>query len=398
MEGKVKKLLEISREKMDDAAERQEYERAAQWRDLIYTLENIKEKPKMISVGLENKDIIGFAREKNDAVLYVFMMRKGKVSESESCSMEETVERSPQESLPLHVDRFYRKRKSWPDKILLPFQPDQKKKLEDRISRRAGKKMALVVPIKGKNKKLVELANRNADISLREKSERRLPLAEIQRLLGLERIPRRIEGFDISNTGGEESVGSVVVFEQGQPQKKEYRKFRIKTVKGPDDVASLQEIVRRRYIRLNCEKKPLPDLVFVDGGKGQLHAAKKALARMGLEDLPVASLAKKEEIVYSPTHAQGLKLDRTSPALKLLQNIRDEAHRFAISYHRKKRKKKSFQSELDGIPGLGPKRKALILTKYGSLGEIKKSSVEELTKLVGKKVAAKIHEKFERKK
>jgi excinuclease ABC subunit C len=252
-----------------------------------------------------------------------------------------------------------------------------------------------VVPVKGKNRKLVELANKNADNLLGESSQNLLPLKEAQALMGLEKIPIHIEGFDVSNTGGEESVGSVVVFSQGIPQKKDYRKYRIKTVTGPDDVASLQEIIRRRYTRLIREKKTLPDLVFVDGGKGQLNAARKALEQIGLKQLPVASLAKREEILFSFSHPQGLKLDRTSPVLKLFQYIRDEAHRFAIAYHRLKRKKRSFSSQLDGIPGLGPKRKSLILEKYKSLGEIKKSSTEELAKLVGKKIANRIRQKLE---
>ena len=240
----------------------------------------------------------------------------------------------------------------------------------------------------------MELADRNAEIVLRETSIDLLPLEEAQRVLNLERNPRRIEGFDVSNTGGEESVGSVVVFEDGHPRKQEYRKYKIKTVKGPDDVASLQEIIQRRYTRIKHENKALPDLVLVDGGKGQLNIAKKTLNHLGLENLAVVSLAKRNEIIFTPTHEQGLILDRTSPVLKLLQHVRDEAHRFAISYHRIKRKKRSFESELDGIPGLGPKRKSLILTKYKSLAEVKESPVEELGKIVGKKVAAKILEKL----
>jgi excinuclease ABC subunit C len=394
MEGKVEKLLKISRERMKKAAEQQEFEQAAQWRDLIHTLENIKEKPKMISVGLDDKDIIGFAQQKDSTALYVFVMRKGKVSESERVLSKENDKMSPADSLSLHLFRFYQNRKNWPDKILIPFQPSHKQKLKDEISRLAKKNVKLMVPQKGKNRKLVDLADKNAEIVLQEISHRLFPLQEAQEILDLERIPRRIEGFDISNTGGEESVGSVVVFEEGHPRKQDYRKYKIKTVKGPDDLASLQEIIRRRYTRIEREKKTLPDLILVDGGKGQLNVARKTLKQMDLENLTVISLAKRDEIIFTPAHAQGLKLDGTSPVLKLFQHIRDEAHRFAITYHRKKRKKRSFESELDGIPGLGPKRKFLIFTKYKSLAEIKKASVDELAKMVGKKVAAKILEKL----
>jgi len=392
LEGKVEKLRNISRKKMLKAAEREEFEQAAQWRDLIHTLEHIKEKPKMISVGLDDKDIIGFARQKEKTALYVFLMRKGKVIESESVLQKKTGNISQEESLSLHIKGFYQGRKNWPEKILIPFLPHDKQKLQQKISHLAKKKVQLLVPRQGKNRKLVELADRNAEIVLQEINIALFPLEEAKKVLDLENIPRRIEGFDVSNTGGQESVGAVVVFENGCPRKQEYRKYRIKTVQGPDDVASLQEIIRRRYERIKKEKKALPDLILVDGGKGQLNIARKTLKNMGLENRAVVSLAKKEEKIFTPANKQGLLLDRTSPALKLLQHVRDEAHRFAISYHRTKRKKRSFESELDGIPGLGPKRKLLILAKYKNLASVKKSSVEELAKITGKKVAAKICE------
>jgi excinuclease ABC subunit C len=394
LEGKVEKLLNISRQKMLKAADRQEFEQAARWRDLTYTLENIKEKPKMTSVGLEDKDIIGFSRQKEKSALYVFLMRKGKVIESESHMEKENPDTFDNELLSHLLRKVYRDRENYPDRILLPFSPLDKHILQEEISHLAKKRVKLLVPRKGKNRKLVELADKNADIVLQESSIDLLALKESQGLLGLQRIPRLIEGFDVSNTGGEESVGSVVVFEDGRPQKREYRKYRIKTVKGPDDVASLEEIVRRRYTRIKQENKALPDLVLVDGGKGQLNIAKKTLSSLGLEDLAVVSLAKKDEIIFTPAHGQGIRLERTSPVLKLLQHVRDEAHRFAISYHRIKRKKRSYESQLDEIPGLGPKRKQRILTKYKGLAEVKDSSIEELGKIVGRKVAAKILEKL----
>ena len=240
----------------------------------------------------------------------------------------------------------------------------------------------------------MELADRNAEIVLREKSRARSSLEEAKEILHLSRAPFRIEGFDISNIGGEESVGSVVVFENGRPRKQDYRKYKIKTVQGSDDVASLQEIIHRRYSRIVRDKGALPDLILVDGGKGQLNMATRTLKHIGLEKLSVVSLAKKEETVFLPSQKQGLKLEGTSPVLKLLQHVRDEAHRFAISYHRIRRRKRSFESELDGIPGLGPKRKSQILRRYRSLTEIKKSPVEDLAKIVGKKAAARIREKL----
>lgn len=394
LEGKVEKLLSIAQKKMQKAAECQEFEQAAQWRDLIHTLENIKDKPKMISVGLDDKDIIGFAQQKNRTAIYVFLMRKGKVSESESIIRKNRAAFSREDSFARHLIQFYSKRKNWPEKILLPFNPRDRQKIQIKISRLAKKNVKMLVPRKGKNKKLVELADRNAEIILREESLARSPLEEAKEILHLPRAPFHIEGFDISNTGGEESVGSVVVFEDGYPRKQEYRKYKIKTVRGPDDVASLQEIIHRRYSRIIRDKGILPDLILVDGGKGQLNAAKRILKQIGLEKLSVVSLAKKEETVFLPSQKQGLTLEGTSPVLKLLQHVRDEAHRFAISYHRIRRRKKSCESELDGIPGLGPKRKLRILTKYKSLAEIKQSPLEDLEKIVGKKAAARIREKL----
>ncbi len=394
LEGKVERLLKISRQKMSKAAERQEFEQAAHWRDLIHTLEHIKEKPKMISVGLDDKDIIGFALQKDSTAIYVFLMRKGKVSESESMEQKKTGHLPQEKELSLLLSRYYRERTNWPETILLPFIPHDKQKIQQELSHLAKKNIKLLVPRKGKNKKLVDLANRNAEIVLREKNDAISPLEEAQNILNLRGKPFLIEGIDVSNTGGEESVGSVVVFENGRPRKQDYRKYKIKTVHGPDDVASLREIIQRRYARIKKEKQAPPDLLLVDGGKGQLNTARKTLDKMGMEDLEVVSLAKKEEIIFAPAHHDGLRLERTSPVLKLLQHVRDEAHRFAISYHRIKRKQKSFESELDGVPGLGPQKKYLILKAYKNIAEVKKSSPEDLAKIVGKKVAAEICEKL----
>ncbi len=390
LEGKVAELLHIAKNKMLKAAGNQEFEKAAQWRDLIRTLEHIREKPRLISVGMEDKDIVGFAQKGEKSAMYVFLMRKGKVSEAEIVSHRKNSGLSPEDHLLHHLLTYYKKRKDWPDKILLPFFPGAKKPIEEKMARLSGKKVSLFVPRRGKNKKLVELASRNADIVLREKGDESLLLSEAKEILGLANVPYRIEGFDISNTGGEESVGSLAVFEDGRPKKEEYRKFKIKTVSGPDDVASLGEVVRRRYTRLLREKKALPDLILVDGGKGQLNVVKKTLEDLGLRDQALISLAKREEVIFTPSHRQGMRLERTSPVLKLFQNIRDEAHRFAISYHRRRREKRSFASQLDDIPGLGRKRKLQLLVKYRSKSAILKAPEEELAEIVGKKTAAEL--------
>ncbi len=385
LEGKTEKLLKILKKKMQEAAARQEFEQAAHWRDIIRTIEEIKAKPKLISVGMENKDIFGYSRENKNVALYVFFMRKGKVIESEDIFFQEKEDIADKEILSNYLKKFYKHRKSMPDKILLPFAPEEKDGILKRVSNLRGEKIEIIVPQKGKNKKLVDLASSNAEILLRKKYEGLAPLMEIKKIFNLKSIPERIEGFDISNIGGEESVGSLVVFENGRPQKNDYRKYKIKTVAGPNDVASLQEVIRRRYKRILEEKKDFPDLILVDGGKGQLNAARGALEELGVGNLPLVSLAKKEEIIFAPDRKKGISLERTSPALKLFQNIRDEAHRFAISFHRLRREKRSFESRLDNIPGLGKKRKAALLDKYKDLKEIKKAAPEDLAKIIGAK-------------
>jgi excinuclease ABC subunit C len=385
--GKVDKLMKIAQKKMQDTALKQQFEQAARWRDLIRTLEQIKVKPRLISLGRDNRDIFGFARDKRNAALFVFLMREGRVIESFSFLVPKKRGTSDAEILAHQLLDFYKDCRDAPEKILLPFALSDNDVLAAEIARLTGKKARIHTPLRGKNRGLVALAVKNAEIFLREKSEEQHPFTKLRELFGLEKLPHRIEGFDISNTGGDESVGSLVVFEDGEPRKQDYRKYRIKTVEGPDDVASLKEVIRRRYKRLLEERRDLPGLILVDGGKGQLNAARNTLIELGLGDLPVLSLAKREETVFSPQQKQGIKLERTSPALRLLQRIRDEAHRFAITFHRQRREKKSFSSVLDGIPGIGKKRKAILLEKYKSTDAIKKVSPEELEKIVGKKAA-----------
>lgn len=394
LEGKTEKLLRILKQKMHESAQKQEYEQAAFWRDFTRTIQQIKEKPKLISVHKENKDIFGFTRENENISIYIFLMRKGKVIESEDLSIQEKKTVSDGEALFSFLQKYYQTSGDIPDTLLLPFEPTHKEELSKQLSDRKGKKVEISVSLRGDNKKLVDLANSNAEILLRKKSAVFTPLTEIKNLFNLKKVPLRIEGFDVSNIGGEESVGSLVSFVNGRPQKKEYRKYRIESVKGPNDVASLQEIIHRRYTKLLEEKIPLPNLILVDGGKGQLNAALAALKALGIDHLPILSLAKKEEVIFSPSRKNGVKLERTSPALKLLQNIRDEAHRFAVTFHRLRREKRSFESYLDEIKGVGNKRKSALRLKYNSLKDIQKASLEELAEITGKKAAKNLKEEL----
>jgi len=393
LEGKTERLLKVLHEKMTDSAGRQDYEQAARWRDLIRTIEQIRDRPKVISVLLEDADIFGLAREGKSVSVHVFIMRGGKIREAEQMTIQESKDVSVGKLLFRIVGDFYSKSADIPKKILLPALPSSVEELEKRLRRRKNAKVRILVPQKGKDKKLVDLANRNAEILLRKKGEEIPSLEDLAGVLSLATPPLRIEGIDISNTGGDESVGSLVVFERGRPKNDEYRKYKIKTVAGPNDVASLQEVIHRRYSRILSERGKLPDLILVDGGKGQLHAAETTLDRLGLGNLPLVSLAKREEVIFRRGKKEGIRLDRTSPALRLLQYIRDEAHRFAISFHRQRREKKSFASELSGIRGLGEKRRKALLSQYQSLDEIRLAPLEELSAVVGGKIAGKLKEK-----
>ena len=392
LEGRTERLLRNLKGKMDEASQRLDYEQAARWRDLIRTIKEVRERPRFVSVSLEDVDIFGLARETDRAAVYVFFMRRGKVREAE-----EIVQFAPEgllteAFLARVLEDFYRNNKDLPGKVLLPAFPAALAGLVAELSAKRGKTVKVAIPQKGRDKRLVELANQNAAVLLKKKQAEDPALKELAGLLGLKSYPERIEGFDISNTGGDESVGSLVVFAGGKPDKDEYRKFRIKGVVGPNDVASLGEVVRRRYARVLAEERARPDLILVDGGKGQLHAAQSALRELGLNEIAVVSLAKKEEIVFTAANKAGLRIDRTSPALKLLQRIRNEAHRFAVAFHRRRREKKSFGSILDGIPGLGPKKKSALLARYRSLREIAGASEKDLAAITGPKVARRLKE------
>ncbi len=387
LEGKTDKLLRSLKQAMKKESANEEFERAAQLRDLIQAIEQLKAKPTLISTRQENKDIFGYSAAQNQVHLTVFRMRQGKVIETEVMSRKKNTNVSDGSILSSEILKYYKRSPDFPDKIILPFRISREKNIFTLISQAKSKKVEIIIPVRGENKKLLELAQNNTEEMTRKESEVQ-SLSELKNLLGLKSMPQRIEGFDISNTGGDESVGSMVVFDEGKSNKSEYRKYKIRMVSGPDDVASLHEVIRRRYAALLTEGQEfMPDLVFVDGGKGQLNAALKALKELGMEDVAVASLAKKEEQIFIPSQKDGLRLKRTSPALQLLQNIRDEAHRFAITYHRRRRTKKSFTSHLDSIPGIGPKRKTALLEKYKSIEEIGKAPLEELAEIVGARVA-----------
>ncbi len=317
-------------------------------------------------------------------------MRKGKIRDSEAQAIDAPPDVPDAELVGEFLAGFYRDR-DLPPRLLLPAKPAQTTGLQSLLG---WAKVRVLVPRTGRNRKLVDLAGRNAESYLRRQAGDLVPLDELRTALKLPALPRTIEGFDISNTGGEQSVGSLVVFRDGRPDKDSYRKFLIRTVKGPNDVASLEEVLTRRYRKVLDEEAPLPDLIMVDGGKPQLGAAEKALAGLGLSQVPLVAIAKREEILYTPALRDGVRLERTSAALKLVQAVRDETHRFAITFHRGRREKRSFESLLDGIPGLGPKKRSTLLARYGSLEAIRNAPPAELGDLVGAATAAKVLERL----
>lgn len=393
LEGKTERLLALLRQKMKEAAEKLAFEQAAHLRDTIRAIEQIREKPKLISVGLENADIFGLARKGSEISIYVFFMRRGKVVESEEVVWEEKELKETPLILREFLEEFYRAM-DIPDKILLPTEPTNAAALVSWLEEKKGQRVRLMVPRTGRDRNIVVLATRNAELLVFKGRVEPEALSLLQQELKLARLPRRVEGFDISNTGGDETIGSLVVFNDALPEKKEYRRYIVRTVRGPDDIASLKEVLERRYRRLVEEAGSKPDLILIDGGKGQLGAAEEILARLNLGEIPVIALAKKEEIIYSKAYPDGLRLEATSPALKLLQFIRDEAHRFALSLHRKRRARKSFASRLNMIPGIGPKKRRLLLERYDSLEEIINAEEKELTSLVGRKAAEAIKKIF----
>lgn len=393
LEGRKTELIKHLQIKMEQAAEELRFEEAAHWRDVIRALENLREPQRVISPGKENLDIIGYARMDELTSFFIFHMREGRIRSSSGRLLEKTGDKQTAELLVKTLMEFYAVHEI-AGQLLLPVRlgAEQEKILCEYFNNR-NTRVKLLYPSDRKRQMLMELASQNARLML-EKIEEAGPLGELASLLKLKKPPHRIEGIDISNTGGQEVVGSLVVFREGYPDKSEYRKFRIKTVSGPDDFASIREVLTRRLKRLIEEKKPLPDLIFIDGGKGQLGAARQVLTELGLENIDVCSLAKKEEILFSPSFPEGLKLDPGSPALKLIQQVRDEAHRFAITFHRRLRDKSSFSSVLDGLPGIGPVRKKKLLQAFGHLEGIKQASLDELAGVVGKNVALSLKKYF----
>lgn len=395
LEGRDRELLDDLRTQMHAAAEREDFEDAARLRDRIGKIERTLERQRVTQTASVDQDVIGLARQGGAADLQMMFVRGGLLIGRKDCFWRDVGEASDEELVRSAIEQFYNKDGQPPKEVLVPTVLGDAPLIEAWLSDKKGDPVRVVAPERGAKHQLVRLAEENAASGvaehLRNEEVDRQAVEELKRLFRLAHTPRRIEGFDISNTLGDQSVASMVVWEEGLAKKSDYRKFRIKTVTGANDFASLHEVILRRYGQ--AQDLPLPDLVVIDGGLGQLSAAMEALRQVGRTDLPIIGLAKarpersgrerREERVFLPGRKNPILLTPSSPATHLLQRIRDEAHRFAISYHRKLRGKALVASQLDRIIGVGEIRRTRLLQKFGSLDRIQEATDEELRDAAG---------------
>jgi excinuclease ABC subunit C len=423
-EGRNEDLAKNLRARMLDAAEHERFEEAAELRDAIRTVQTLAERQqKMATTELGNRDVFGLKVGISGTVVQVFQVRSGRVVERVELDAGAPIAGdSDRDVLEAAIEQFYELRMAPPD-VHVPFAPAEQEALESWLTERAGRKVRIVVPQRGEKRGLVDLANRNAEMAYQQRFNQAAAaqyeaLNTLQVVLSLPTLPRRIECFDISTIQGSETVASMVVCEDGRMKKAEYRKFRIRgsgsgsrdsrentteqislvspesrvpspepRVPSPDDFAAMEEVVRRRYRKMLEEGGPFPDLILIDGGKGQLTAAYAALQDLGLANLVAVGLAKREELLFTRDREEPIALAVNDPALLLLQQIRDEAHRFAVTFHRKARSMRDLHSALDDVPGVGPRRRRTLLRKFGSLAGVRRATREELAATVGRKVA-----------
>ena len=391
LRGKTSRLqIELDKE-MQELSESQKYEDAARIRDKIDILEKYRNSQKMVMSDAKDRDIFAMAREDDDACAVIFKIREGKVINRVHYYLGGVLHKKPDELLEQFLNQYYTRTEELPHEILLIEQIAHQDIIEKWLSFRANRPVKIVNPKTGEKKNLLKMCAKNAHYLLEElklqkmKTRNFVPhvLNALQRDLHLSKPPRRIECFDISNIQGTDPVASMVCFIDGRPRRSEYRKFAIRSKSTPDDFAMMREVIQRRYSRLLSEKKDLPDLIVIDGGKGQLSSARGVLNKLHVHDQPIIGLAKRLEEIFFPGHPEAQILPKTSSSIKLLQQIRNEAHRFAITFHRQKRKKRTITSTLDQIPGIGSKRRNELLKKFGSVKKIKELELADLTQKGG---------------
>ncbi|WP_027338985.1 excinuclease ABC subunit UvrC [Halonatronum saccharophilum] len=389
LEGKENKLIKGLEEEMGQASKELNFEQAAKLRDQIRAIDKITQKQKVVSDKLIDQDIIALAKEDDDICVQLLIVRSGRLIGKEDFIFNKVEDRN--ETLAAFLKQYYNNVYYIPEEIIIESEIEDLKLIEGWLSSKRGTKVDLQVPKQGKKKELIQMAYRNARYNLKEYRFKKKfksinvakGVAQLQEHLGLEELPYRIEGFDISHVQGTDTVASLVVFENGKPKKSDYRRFKIKTVEGVNDFASMEEVVYRRYSGLLKRGEDFPDLILIDGGKGQLSSAVQILNELGRGNEQIIGLAKREEEVFLPGQSEPIILPRDSQALYLIQRVRDEAHRFAVSYHRKLRSRRLTHSMLDEIPRIAKKRRNALLKHFGSLDKIKRASEEELAQVEG---------------
>jgi len=417
LEGRNDELVKTLRTRMLAAAEGERFEEAAQMRDALRTVQTLHDRQqKMATAELGHRDVFGLKLGPAGAVIQVFQVRSGRVVERIELGTEEAIAGSfgkggpgDGEVLAAAIQQFYEVRGA-PPEIHVPAEPDEREALEAWLSERVTRRVRISVPQRGEKRGFVDLANRNAALAYQTrfnqtKAAQYDALETLQHVLALPALPRRIECFDISTIQGSETVASMVVCEDGRMRKAEYRKYRIQGLglgasrplpldastqplaPTQDDFAAMHEVVLRRYRKMLEQGGPFPDLVVIDGGKGQLSAAYTALEELGLANLVAVGIAKKEELLYTRDREDPIALAPADPALLLIQRIRDEAHRFAVTFHRRARAIRDLRSELDHVPGVGARRRKTLLTTFGSLAGVRRATREELAAVVGAKIA-----------
>jgi excinuclease ABC subunit C len=390
LDGNAREVVRRVRARMDSAADALHYEQAAELRDMLAKLERLEEPTVVMEVEGGDRDVVGFARDGEDASVVTMRIRSGKLLARDHRLLSNIEGETDAAVLSAYLTQSYAGSAERATELLVPFDFEDREALEENLTG-----TRVLVPQRGPKRELVDLAEQNARHLLEEfklaadESDVRAgePVYDLQRELGLVKLPRALVCFDISHAQGTDTVASLVWFENGRAKRSEYRKFKIATVEGVDDFASMREVVHRYFARRVAEEKPLPDLVVIDGGKGQLNAAMEALHDLGLGEMPVVSLAKREEELFVPGRSESIRLSRRSPGLRLVQQARDEAHRFALTFQRKRRAVRTVTSELLKVPGIGPVRRRALLKAFGSVQGVREATAEQIATVPGFTVA-----------
>ena len=393
LEGKQEQVVHDLKDKMKEASNRLQYEKAALLRDQIGAVEQVIESQRIAVTIRGDEDTIALAQTKELAYVEIFFIRNDKLIGRDYALLDGIRDEEPTQIMTSFVKQYYSSASSIPPLVLLQYPVDEPEIIARWLSKQRGASVELRVPLRGIKKQLIDTVDENARQGLAlyqakqsKMMESALVLEELKDRLALAKMPMRIEGYDISNIRGNQAVGSMAVFSKGLPKRAQYRRFRIKTVSGIDDYAMIQEVLKRRFKRsLTSDENwaAMPDLILIDGGKGHLNAALDVLKELELNSVPAAALAKENEEVFVPGRSEPLNIPRSSTALHLLQRVRDEAHRFAIGYHHKLRQKESITSALDSVPGIGPKRKKALIKKFSTVRAIRAASIDELSQVPG---------------